>query len=892
MTARVGFAVLIVLLSMPVVHAATISGPTSSTTGTFTLTWPSGYNLRPVNGSWQFASSPTTSFAFTSLPSGEYQFALWTCWPQYDPPLYYTECAQDPASVHTVVVTRDAEPTIDTATTAAGTTPYSADVSLRGSARVDVPIQVIPGLNGLAPNLSLSYDSARKGDLTDFYSADDTLGYGWHLNGASVITRCRGGLSGAAKPLLDTTDRLCLDGQPLLAVAGAYWNVNTEYRTEQQSFVKVIGKFTSGIGSWYEVHYPDGRIATYGDTADSQVVGSGAFNNTGGNQVVWVGPNPAYQWAIRQVTNGFGDTLTYSYDRFDPYGMLQLKAISYAGATIEFKYGPRADLLNVYVGSGGGGSGSLWRQSVLHTVRLRMNGSAVREYRLDSNLNGGYLRLEQIQACGYDISGTSASCLKPLNVGWTAVAGGASPISMTTFTDGLGAVTEYVYTAISTSSNPSTYAEVPFGNTTAVSGTAARAIAVATEMKRSDGLTSAGRRRTTLAYKGLAYASTVNRGFIGFYEVRAKDEQSGVYTYTQTRLDFPTAGAVSQVRRFTGVFPTGTELDRQEHAFATKSQTANVKYVYPLRSTSWVFEGSSTVGGSKVVYTPCFRTLSGDTCPGTGTEYETVSQMASTTTVGNTVSNPTFTPTVWGDVPDRTVSNVELTTTATVNFQNTTTPWVAAAPIKTIVTDTATGESARTVTSTFTYKSGTRELLTANRLPGDPTLNLLMTRTFTGNNLTAATVSGSGITSRSITYGPTFTEDRYPDSVSNALSHTTNLDYDLRFGQANDLTDPDGNVTAIEYDAFGRHERVTVQDGSETLTSYARCDLTDCSAVTGAVAAVKITTSVSNGSTQVAPTQVRYLDVLGREVLSEVEALASANGWHRQRTVFNSRALV
>jgi hypothetical protein len=122
-------------------------------------------------------------------------------------------------------------------------------------------------------------------------------------------------------------------------------------------------------------------------------VASGRFSYT--TTSGFAGANPDYLWAIRQVTSGFGDTMTCAYDRFDPYGMVQLKSISYAGATVELKYGPRSDLANVSIGSTNGGY--LWRQAYVHTVRMRMNGVAVREYRLDSNLNAGYLRLEQIQ---------------------------------------------------------------------------------------------------------------------------------------------------------------------------------------------------------------------------------------------------------------------------------------------------------------------------------------------------------------------------------------------------------------------------------------------------------------------------------------------------------------
>jgi RHS repeat-associated protein len=846
------------------------------------LTWPSGYKLRTVNGSWQFTG--VTSQSFTSLPSGEYRFRLYTCWQETEPggPTR-TFCAPDNTSDKTVLVTRDDEVAVDTATTEAGTTPYTTQVSLRGSASISVPLRTLPGVNGLAPEMSLRYDSARNGDVTDFYRADDTLGYGWYLDGASVITRCRGGLSGGPEPLLTSTDRLCLDGEPLILVSGSYWSTNAEYRTEHQSFIKVVNK-----GTWFEVRYPDGRVANFGDTSDSRVVASGRFSYT--TTSGFAGANPDYLWAIRQVTNGFGDTMTYAYDRFDPYGMVQLKSISYAGATVELKYGPRSDLANVSIGSANGGY--LWRQAYVHTVRMRMNGVAVREYRLDSNLSAGYLRLEQVQECGYDESGTTVSCLRPLQVGWSVVSGAASPISLTSLTDGLGASTEFAYSAITTMTNPLTYGETPFGNLIAGTSIGPRAIAVVNELKRSDGLTTAGRQRTTYAYKDLAYASTLNRGFAGFYEVRAKDEQSGVHTYTQTRLDFPLAGQVSQVRQFTNVFPTGIELRREEHAFGVKAQTATVKYVYPLRSTQWMLEGGTVVGASKLVYAPCFRVLSGDTCPSSGTEYERVTQMATTAAVGATVSNDAFTPTVWGDVPDRTLSNLEQTSSQSVNYQNTTSPWVMLAPVRTVVTTTATGEAARTVDAEATYLSGTREPLTQRRLPNNVTLDLLETRTFTGNNLTQVAISGAGITARSTQLGPTYTEDRYPAAVTNAEGHATNLGYDVRFGAASSITDPDGNITAIERDPFGRVIRVSQQDGTDVDTTYESCDWVDCSAVSGAEAATKVTVTTTNGSVQVAPTTVQYVDVRGRTVLNEVEALDASDGWQRQRTVYDNRGRV
>ena len=55
---------------------------------------------------------------------------------------------------------------------------------------------------------------------------------------------------------------------------------------------------------------------------------------------------------------------------------------------------------------------------------------------------------------------------------------------------------------------------------------------------------------------------------------------------------------------------------------------------------------------------------------------------------------------------------------------------------------------------------------------------------------------------------------------------------------------------------------------------------------------MKITTSVTNGSIQVAPIQTRYPDVLGREVLAEVEALDPSDGNRRVRTVYDNRGRV
>ena len=73
---------------------------------------------------------------------------------------------------------------------AVGNTPYRVDVTAAGSAVIDVPIQVAPGVNGLQPSLSVVYSSGRGRAQLDQELPEDTLGYGFQLSGFSQIRRC------------------------------------------------------------------------------------------------------------------------------------------------------------------------------------------------------------------------------------------------------------------------------------------------------------------------------------------------------------------------------------------------------------------------------------------------------------------------------------------------------------------------------------------------------------------------------------------------------------------------------------------------------------------------------------------------------------------------------
>src|SRR4030095_5630171 len=144
---------------------------------------------------------------------------------------------------------------VEAQTTAAGATPASFRATESGAAEDRIPIQVPPGIAGVEPKLALVYNSQAGNGL---------LGVGWNLEGLSAITRCprtmaQDGVRGGVN--YDANDRYCLDGQRLMAISGSYGADGTEYRTERESFTKVISYGSAGSGAaWVKAWTKGGQI--------------------------------------------------------------------------------------------------------------------------------------------------------------------------------------------------------------------------------------------------------------------------------------------------------------------------------------------------------------------------------------------------------------------------------------------------------------------------------------------------------------------------------------------------------------------------------------------------------------------------------------------------------
>jgi len=157
--------------------------------------------------------------------------------------------------------------------TEVGITSGELSVSLAGAANYTIPISVPPGINGIVPQISLSYSSQ---------GGNGVVGYGWNIAGVSSITRIPSTKfhDGIIDPVdFDSYDRFALNGQRLIVKtgSGAYGADQTLYETESFSNLKIksYGVHPNGANygpAYFTVEHPDGSKAYYGNSTDSKSI--------------------------------------------------------------------------------------------------------------------------------------------------------------------------------------------------------------------------------------------------------------------------------------------------------------------------------------------------------------------------------------------------------------------------------------------------------------------------------------------------------------------------------------------------------------------------------------------------------------------------------------------
>jgi RHS repeat-associated protein len=261
--------------------------------------------------------------------------------------------------------------------TEVGITSGELSVSLAGAANYTIPISVPPGINGIVPQISLSYSSQ---------GGNGVVGYGWNIAGVSSITRIPSTKfhDGIIDPVdFDSYDRFALNGQRLIVKtgSGAYGADQTLYETESFSNLKIksYGVHPNGANygpAYFTVEHPDGSKAYYGNSTDSKSI---------------------TDWAITYWESPHGVRISYTYVLAN--NVLDIASIKYGTLStttpineIKFNYEPRSRPEQGYIAGL-----SVSRSKRLSAINVIGNGTGFRNYYLSYNISSlGYERLDQI----------------------------------------------------------------------------------------------------------------------------------------------------------------------------------------------------------------------------------------------------------------------------------------------------------------------------------------------------------------------------------------------------------------------------------------------------------------------------------------------------------------
>jgi len=282
-------------------------------------------------------------------------------------------------------------------------------VTANGKPAYSVPLSLVPSAGGIAPSLALAYNGT---------NGNGSVGAGWNLDGLSVISRCatilsrEGYINGAN---FNNDDKFCLNGQPLLVLSGSYGGSGAEYRTENESFTKIVSYGTSGKGpQYFKVWKKSGEIEYFGNTIDSRLERQSDAS--------------IHSWYVNRIEDREGNYATFHYSSnkvpgahsscvAQQMGEHLLCRVSFTGNSsvvpkdsIRFEYEARSDIFR----SNAEGLERTTAQR-LRNIRSYLDSTLVRRYTLnyEYGTESGVSRLTRIEECLSD-----NNCVKPTQFVW------------------------------------------------------------------------------------------------------------------------------------------------------------------------------------------------------------------------------------------------------------------------------------------------------------------------------------------------------------------------------------------------------------------------------------------------------------------------------------------
>jgi RHS repeat-associated protein len=347
-------------------------------------------------------------------------------------------------------------------------------VSHTGVGSYTVPLWTPQGRNEMSPRLALGYSSG---------GGDSPLGLGWSLQGGtSTITRCVENSRRGNRPMpvlfVTEADQFCLDGQPLILVSGTHGMVGAEYRTEPDTFSKIVLDELDDVSepSRFTVSSRDGLVHSYGTSRVQGQVNESLLIK--GNRETWglkqnptrsdddvqaTHSTPVYGWLRGSVRDRFSNHIYFRYlhplDRMAPGAAQEplLEAIEYVEVAgfqtrrIELKYVERPDPAShraVYVaGMPFKSTKQLASIDALVAGPGSQTRKSVRFYRFthETSASTKRPRLRQVEECDGNpatVTGRTPICKKPTIFGYSEgidafseVATGITDVRQTTDSD-------------------------------------------------------------------------------------------------------------------------------------------------------------------------------------------------------------------------------------------------------------------------------------------------------------------------------------------------------------------------------------------------------------------------------------------------------------------------
>ncbi|MDC8011242.1 RHS repeat-associated core domain-containing protein [Tahibacter soli] len=323
------------------------------------------------------------------------------------------------------------EPTLDDASDRVGALGGEFKVSEGGHATYRVDVYAPRGRGGLTPSVALSYSSA---------GGEGLLGTGFNLEAASSIQKCRSGKEfGDGDTVSSDLNQFCLDGQRLLLWKGTHMQAGAEYRTEVESFQRIVLSDATPLPA--TMHGTNGTVPTYAFTVYGKDGTVRRFGGSAGTVVARSFGNrgTAISWLQTEQADASGNTLTYTYSSqgsgtLTMPGERVLTQIGYTGGRVVFDYraSGRRDLSHSSLGDA-------IASQLLNAVTVRdENDKVIRYYPVTyanavvSAVDLVRPRVTQIRECA---DTAQAVCYAPTTFAWQDVVSSVG----TPNTDGSGA---------------------------------------------------------------------------------------------------------------------------------------------------------------------------------------------------------------------------------------------------------------------------------------------------------------------------------------------------------------------------------------------------------------------------------------------------------------------